>query len=297
MYSSAFILYIRALTPLHVGVGRYEGSITDLPIQRDEFGFPTIWASSLKGALKANVSDASVKAYLGSEPGETPTLPSDVSIMDARLLLIPARTLTNVWTYITTQNLLEVFSRYIEIYNAVSSKSKTGELIDLSKPSKVVAEIKSSSKTLTNLQTSKIFINEYEVEASPFEPVKELTKNLPEDVQKTANEHGVVVLPDKDNLGLRLINRSVMIQWRVKLKRESKTVEAGPWSEEFLPIETILVSLVLCRKKNEKDPCEELRRVLDGRVIYVGGKESIGRGLVKLYPAPPLPKVTWSAKP
>jgi len=61
------MLYIKALTPIHVGVGRGEATHVDLPLQRDEFGFPTIWASSLKGAIKSNLK-GDVKKYLGSEP-------------------------------------------------------------------------------------------------------------------------------------------------------------------------------------------------------------------------------------
>ncbi|MGC8988418.1 MAG: type III-B CRISPR module RAMP protein Cmr4, partial [Infirmifilum sp.] len=80
---------------------------------------------------------------------------------------------------------------------------------------------------------------------------------------------------------------SVMIQWRVRLDKERKTVNAGPWSEEYLPMETVLVSLVLCRIREGKDPCDDLRKALHGRAIFVGGKESIGRGLVKLYFSPP----------
>ncbi|WP_048058850.1 type III-B CRISPR module RAMP protein Cmr4 [Desulfurococcus amylolyticus] len=281
MYSRASLLYIRALTPLHVGVGRYEGSIVDLPIQRDEFGFPTIWASSLKGALKANVDDANVKAYFGSEPGVSPTQPSDVSFMDARLLLIPARALTKVWTFVTTKTLLEVFSRYVEIYNAVSSKSKAG--INLSNLSELIKEASDKPVTNLNLTGNKIYVNEYELGVNQSPHTKWLIENLPEDIKKAAEEHGVVVLPDKDNLGLRLVNRSAMIQWRVRLDKERKTVNGGLWSEEYLPMETVLVSLVLCRTRDEKDPCENLRRTLNGRAIFVGGKESIGRGLVKLY--------------
>ncbi len=283
MYSRASLLYIRALTPLHVGVGRYEGSIVDLPIQRDEFGFPTIWASSLKGALKANVDDANVKAYFGSEPGVSPTQPSDVSFMDARLLLIPARALTKVWTFVATKTLLEVFSRYVEIYNAISSKSKGGKVLDPSNLSKLIEEVSNKTVTNQNLTGNKIYVNEYEMEVSQSPHTKWLIENLPEDIKKAAEEHGVVVLPDKDNLGLRLVNRSVMIQWRVRLDKERKTVNGGLWSEEYLPMETVLVSLVLCRTRDGKDPCEDLRRTLNGRAIFVGGKESIGRGLVKLY--------------
>jgi len=105
MYSQSTLLYIRALTPIHVGVGRGEGVHVDLPVQRDEFGFPTIWASSFKGAVKANVG-GEVKKYLGSEPMEAESTPSSISLLDAKLVFIPVRILDNVWTYATTPHLL-----------------------------------------------------------------------------------------------------------------------------------------------------------------------------------------------
>ncbi|MCX8185483.1 MAG: RAMP superfamily CRISPR-associated protein, partial [Sulfolobales archaeon] len=72
VYVGRAILYVRALTPLHVGVGRGYSAQVDLPVQRDEFGFPVIWSSSLKGALKAWV-EGSVRKCFGPEPEELET--------------------------------------------------------------------------------------------------------------------------------------------------------------------------------------------------------------------------------
>jgi CRISPR-associated protein Cmr4 len=111
------------------------------------------------------------------------------------------------------------------------------------------------------------------------------------DVLDDVDSHGIVIVPDKDNKGLAIIRRSMMMQYRVRLKRETKSVEAGPWSEEYLPLKTVLVSLALCRdaqgkdggKISAKDLCDKLKDVFNNRSIYVGGKETIGRGLVKIY--------------
>jgi CRISPR/Cas system CMR subunit Cmr4 (Cas7 group RAMP superfamily) len=53
----------------------------------------------------------------------------------------------------------------------------------------------------------------------------------------------------------------------------------------------VLVSIALCRdaqsksgeKMPAKDLCKKLRDMLSNKSIYVGGKETIGRGLVKIY--------------
>ena len=46
------MILVYAITPIHVGAGRSVG-IVDLPIQRDAIGYPVIFSSSFKGALKA----------------------------------------------------------------------------------------------------------------------------------------------------------------------------------------------------------------------------------------------------
>ena len=52
MGASGRLLWVLALTSIHPGVGRSEEAHVDLPVQRDEFGLPAIWASSLKGAVR-----------------------------------------------------------------------------------------------------------------------------------------------------------------------------------------------------------------------------------------------------
>ncbi|MEM4452869.1 MAG: type III-B CRISPR module RAMP protein Cmr4, partial [Thermosphaera sp.] len=127
MYSEARLLYVRAYTPLHVGVGRGEKAYVDLPIQRDEYGYPVIWSSSLKGAIKAYL-DSSVKPYLGSEPGEPSSRHSAVVFLDARLLLIPVRVINKVWAYATSTNLLNMFSKYIEVLDGVNNQYRLNQL-------------------------------------------------------------------------------------------------------------------------------------------------------------------------
>jgi len=51
----AKLILLESLTPLHPGSGRGSAYV-DLPVQRDEFDFPTIWSSSLKGALRSTLT-------------------------------------------------------------------------------------------------------------------------------------------------------------------------------------------------------------------------------------------------
>jgi CRISPR-associated protein Cmr4 len=287
LYEHAKLLFIRALTPIHVGIGRTEGYHVDLPIQRDEFGYPTIWASSLKGAVKANIVDKNIKKYLGAEPGEREMYPSSISILDAKLLAIPGRVLEGVWTYITTTQLLDYLEKYVSVYNEVN---KTTQLkLDLS--------ILRPAKTAKYTRHGRIFANEYELEVEDALPSNYLEQSglkgiLPDDVVNNIASRGLLVVSEVSNLGMNLVNRSVLVQYRVRLKRGEKTVDTGPWSEEYLPVETVFVSLALCRKFKDKESgvektpdqvCDDFANAIGGRALYLGGKETIGRGLVKIY--------------
>lgn len=290
MYSHGMLLLLRALTPLHVGIGRYEALHVDLPVQRDEFGFPTIWSSSLKGAVKA-VLPSDVKRHLGSEPGEVSTTPSHVAILDAKLLFIPVRVLRGVWMYATSPTLLSYLNNYleplktmlnvknVEKINSSAVESDVGGGLAVTNRGDVVAE-------------GKAVVNEVDI---PCTVRKNLVEELrlhnvvkETDILNLVNQRGLIVLPETNNQALNIINKSLLIQYRVRLKRETKTVEEGPWSEEYIPMETVFVSLILCRddvKSGAKaaEVCAKLKDLLHGRSIYVGGKETIGRGLAKLY--------------
>jgi CRISPR-associated protein Cmr4 len=275
------LLYIRALTSLHVGTGRSEGGYVDLPVQRDEFNFPTIWASSLKGALKANIRDGNLKELLGSEPEETPSKPSAISLLDAKLLLMPVRVLDGVWSYATSPHLLQYLNKYLEVHSAV-----TGARLGL-----LNLNILDLGKVYSTKFSGDVIINEVMfrgvVRKDDLLTELGLDKLLPDEVRTNVLERGLIILPDKDNLGLVTLSKSLVIQYRVRLKGETKTVETGPWSEEYVPMETLFISAILCRDSKSStqqgSTCKEFIKYVDKRVIYVGGKETIGKGLVKLY--------------
>jgi len=239
--------------------------------------------------VKANISVNQVKKYLGSDPDEKETYPSSISITDAKLLTIPGRVLEGIWTYITTTQLLENLEKYANIYNEINRTSPLNLNLSILKPTRSAKYTKPGS----------VFVNEYELEVDAKDtlPGNFLDKSglksiLPNEIASNIASQGLLILSEANNLGLNLINKSVLIQYRIRLKREEKTVDTGPWSEEYLPMETVFVSLVLCREFKDKeknitespmDVCNKFTSTLDGKSLYLGGRETIGRGLVKIY--------------
>lgn len=283
MYAKKVLLFIRALTPLHVGSGRGFAVHVDVPIQRDEFGFPTIWSSSLKGALRANcasvgLNDKVCKALFGPEPGAGVTESSGASITDARLLFIPARTLKGIWAYTTSTHLLGYLDTYL--------RAMEGKGLDIGGLRDKVVTNKQELLVNGKIVVNEMFFEKPEFKGNLLDDIG-LTRILPRELQNNIASKGLVVVPD--DISRILVNRSIVIQYRVRLKPETKTVNVGPWDEEYLPMETILVSLVGFRnvkRGGEEYSAEDLYKSFknyDGNVLYVGGRETIGKGLVKLY--------------
>ena len=279
LYSRSMLLYVRALTSLHVGVGRSEGGYVDLPVQRDEFDFPTIWSSSLKGALKANLP-GNLRILLGSDPDRVPTEPSAVSLLDAKLLLMPVRVLDNVWSYATTPHLLQYLNKYLEVHTGISNvglKPLSLSSLDLKKvySTKFDGDVIINEVMFRGVMRKENLLTELG-----------LDKLLPDEIRSNVLQQGLIILPDEDNLGLTTLSKSLVIQYRVRLKSDTRTVDTGPWSEEYVPMETVFISTILCRDKvstQQGSTCDDFIKYVDKKVIYVGGKETIGKGLIKFY--------------
>jgi CRISPR-associated protein Cmr4 len=333
---SARLILLEALTPLHPGSGRGSGYV-DLPVQRDEFGFPTIWSSSLKGALKSTLllrcnSEKNAvervkcrrKVYLvfGPETDEASEYASAVSLLDARLVLIPARSLKGVWTYVTSPHLLNYLLTYMDVVNH-------GKRDDLSK---LVEQVKGVVKDGTAIISkpdllvsgNSIVINELELSAIQNATLNQLIDLLPGDIRSIASERGLTVVSD-DNVQ-DIVRRSLIIQPRIRLNYATKTVSSGGlWEEEYIPQFTVLATALLCREirvdvdkklndwkdkdckdlegnekqrceselenflrnksgdlKNAGKVCDEVLSDLGPKSLFFGGKETIGKGLAKI---------------
>ena len=298
LYPYNVLMLIKTLTPTHVGIGR-GGVYVDMPVQRDEFGFPTIWSSSLKGALKSwlrsffetNNKLDHWKALFGREPGEDLESSSAISILDARLFLIPVRTLTGIWAYATSPHLLQQI-------NELLKASIGGEMKNLNNILGIDKALVSKRDLITN---NKILVNEQEILAEYNEKILEIVKfkGFPGDIYESIKNKGLIILPDTSNASLNILNRSMIIQYRVRLIRDTKTVQTGAlWSEEYVPANTVFASIVKIKAETTIKKGQESELKLKGEVlkdefvealsringvIYVGGKETIGRGLLKIY--------------
>src|SRR5438445_4553892 len=121
MITATNILYIYTETPLHVGTGSGLSSV-DLPIQRERTTqYPMVQGSGIKGKLRS-VAEDMVERKAGTLTGEKVTIMFGPKMTgadhagaliagDARVLLFPVRSLSGVFAYTTSYDVLNRFIR------------------------------------------------------------------------------------------------------------------------------------------------------------------------------------------
>ncbi len=329
-YDMGKLIFLKAVTPVHVGIGRTYGEAVDLPVQRDEFGIPVIWGSSLKGTIRAqkerifkSKKDESIiiKALFGPDESDTGKIiesASSISILDARLLLIPARSLRGVYAYVTSPHLLHHLENYIRIISKCCKKHSTVLNEILEALTKIIDKVKNiregyafatSDKCIVDLEGNrKVILNEIPFNVQIDNQLKLLFRKIvPEEILDDSELDKIFVISDEDIYDVCM--RSMQVITRVRIDYETKTVKRGAlWSEEYLPSNTILVSALLlsfprilekCREgefKNEdsKKVCEIIMKYaknidelwnnyVDPRdYLILGGHETIGKGIVQV---------------
>ncbi|MEM3836221.1 type III-B CRISPR module RAMP protein Cmr4, partial [Pyrobaculum sp.] len=209
-----------------------------------------------------------------------------------KLFAVPARSLRGVWIYVTSPLLLgfaKLYSQALGVPLSLPQLPTVGE-----------GEVALSSGRFAENNVAVINEMKFKVVGEqapalnlpPFDKVKQIT----------GSEPGFAVVSDQDLP--RVVRRSLLVQYRVRLKKETKTVETGPWSEEYIPPFTVFITGIHCNgrvreavrvrlpskddKKNEEvvelknfDPCAYVESKAKGP-LWIGGKETVGKGLVEI---------------
>lgn len=263
MYQLAKPLFLLCESPLHAGSGSDLG-IVDLPIQRERHtGFPKIESSSLKGALRErfegvlkvdysqkngsrSANTKNMELVFGPESGtnDWETYASAIGFTDARLLLFPVKSMRGVFAWITCPRILNQFWQDM----------KTAE-ISIESEGKPIKEPKAN----TTCATPSLLIGggkKMVLEAYSFSPNSDpdtqnlanwLASQLFEEAENYWQEkikHDIVVLSNDDFTDF--VNLSTEIITRTQIDNRTGTVKDGAlFTEEYLPAESILYSLVL----------------------------------------------------
>jgi len=302
MFEKALMTYIYAETPIHPGNGTVISGAVDLPIQRERHTeFPIIQGSSIKGVLRnstclieidnkckqcSKTQETIEKCEILKQVFGSPEGVGGISVTDARILAFPVRTLKGVFGWITCPLALDRYKRDLELVGI-------GVDWEISKPS---SDEEAKVCKNSNLTENYVYIEDLQLKCSEDENVnkiaEQIAENLPRDdaykeVKEKLKKDLVIV---SDNVFRDLVSLTTEVVTRIKIDPLTGTVDkrvGGLWSEEYLPTDTIMYSLILIPGRLNNLKPEEITEKLkkyDGKILQIGGDETVGKGfaLIKL---------------
>ena len=285
-----FVAY--AVTSLHVGMGRSSG-VVDLPIQRDPQGFPIIFSSTFKGALKQycgtvynaindngriDCSKANVCCCLFGGEGEA-DVTSIISISDLYPIAIPVPSLDRGYVYLTSKYLINAV---VDLFSAVNYEEGVKLL------SSLVSQSGGSQGEATIGTDIKVPL--FKVTSSLLDTLSNLGS-----IAKKMSE-GIAVEED-DSRAVLEIERGIIKYTRNRINLNTKTVSTGSlWTEEYLPHGSIFAGIMFLNTPRRNKYCngdkmcddqcayQKVNEFIKNKEFYlnVGGKETIGKGIVKV---------------
>jgi len=268
------ILGLLAETFIHPGSGQNEG-VVDLPVAREATThYPFIAGSSLKGALldkdrvenAAEDSEANRKLVFGEQ-----NQAGQLLVGDARILLLPTRSLSGVYRWATCPLVLERVQRDFR---------RTG--IAGVPPS--LPKVEAGAYLGAGTVGEKIFLEERELRCQgPLEGgwIELLGKLIAHDDTRQRLTKQVVVMDDEAfswfaRYGLPVQARNVL---------DSETKESkNLWYEETLPPDTVMYSVMAQRRANDDALGKVLQLVARRPYLQTGGNETVGQGWFAVQP-------------
>lgn len=284
------LFHVHALSALHAGTGQAVGAI-DLPIAREKASnLPYLPGSSLKGVLRDRFSTSQVLGCLfGPERIEKneDAYAGALAVNDARLLLLPVRSMAGVMAWATCPFVLRHYLQAIEIADI---RAPMNVPVVTSGQGAVVEE-----GCVLTLRNNALLLDDLDLEAVPDIEATAWAghlRNVLFGVDEQAKLHfdpRFVILSDDDFSFLA--DTSTEVRARIRINDKTGTVDDGAlWYEENLPAESVLWGMIgigedrSSARTSSKDLSESFSNALNGHAgctLQIGGKASVGRGLVR----------------
>jgi CRISPR-associated protein Cmr4 len=253
-----------AETFLHPGSGDSAGAV-DLPVAREKHtGYPVIFGSSLKGALREVVEAAEGKSEADAIFGK-PEEAGSVSVTDARLILLPVRSLASHFRWVTCPYLLERYQRDCEL---------AGSSVNIDIP-----KVEDGTAAGTKEQEGMIFLEELSFLVSKKEDLGEIAKGLGHLIRhkeaKDRLRESLLVISDGEFA--HFAANGLAVNARNVLDDATKTSK-NLWYEETIPPDAVFYSLLFSPGGRDA-VAEKLQHLLRERpYLRVGGNETVGQG-------------------
>ena len=282
MFEKALVMYIYAETPLHPGSGTAISGAVDLPIQRERHTeFPMIQGSSLKGVLRSHARAIGINKTEENILFGEPDRVGGVSVTDARVLAFPVRSLKGLFGWITCPFILGRFKRDMSLIG----KHFTWNTPAPSNEDKAI--VKSDSNLIIN---GSVYLEDLKLSVETSNELNEIIQSFVEvlpntnEYQQVREKLGRDLVILTDDLFRDLVVMTTEIATRIRIGEEG-VVEEGPWSEEYIPTDTMMYSLVLIPGRLKGLTLEEVIEKLcqyDNKILHIGGDETIGKGFARI---------------
>ena len=267
-------------TSLHAGSGESD-HIVDLPIQREAHtDWPCVFGSGVKGALRAKAetfkesfAEKRVHQLFGPPPDANGAHEQAGLLMvaDARLVLLPVRSLNSHFRWVTCPAMLARLNRDLQ-WIGYSTMDLT-----------ILNDLKGDDALVHSGDKTDLYLEEYRFTQQPktldsiLAVLKKLMKERDEEIEKQLT----IICDDAFR---HLCRAATPIQTHIRIVNETKTVQDGAlWTEESLPPETLLYTTLTAtpiRAKNANDLMQEAVKDLFEQHPYLqlGGNETTGMG-------------------
>ena len=261
------IVGLVAETSIHPGAGQSSG-IIDLPVAREAAtDYPFVPGSSVKGALlglarQSGKLDAAErdrvfgKAESGNDGGGAGAL----LVSDARLLLLPVRSLSSAYKWVTCPHLLERFAR---------DARRGGD-------APVTLRCEVAEGNYLGACDGDLFLEERQFSrggALPEKLVETLGILISHDRTRERLATQAVILHDNDFAWFA--RYGLAVQARNVLDQEKKTSK-NLWYEETIPADALFYTLLADRQAGALDAVIKLFD--QHSYLQVGGNETVGMG-------------------
>ncbi|SEA85200.1 CRISPR-associated protein, Cmr4 family [Thiothrix caldifontis] len=297
MFEQSRLLFLYAVTPVHMGAGQAIGVI-DNPIQRERHtNHPNMAGSGLKGAIRHHLDTSWEKPLVNRIFGpetDSSDYAGAVSFGDAQLVAFPVRSLKQAFVYAVSPVTLARLKRLATLAKVNADWN--------------VPSVESDKCCVTDkrvLSNGKLVLEafEYDVEDSASTVLKTVAAWLADNAlpQDAAHQYfrdkiktDLVLLPD--DAFSHFVENATVVEPHVRIDDESGTAaDGGLFYTENLPPESLLIAPVFAsieRFAKDKKPeahmdaeqvMGKLADSLDKQLVQVGGDATTGRGQVVLH--------------
>lgn len=292
MFEKKAVVFLYAVSPVHLGAGQAVG-IIDNPIQRERHtGHPCFAGSGIKGAVRHGFTaiggdETLINRLFGPDAGSNELHAGAVSFGDAQLVALPIRSLKGGYVYATCPQ-------------AISRARRLLELIGASAAWPNLTEIAEGDCLIANpalLSGDKLHLEAFEYTAKVSQDLPKLSEDLAARALPGVNGYAffrdklktdLVVLSDTDFA--YFAHNAMLVEPHVRIDPDTGTAEEGGlFYTENLPPESLLIAPMLTSqtRTGRKDDWEDaegvmlkIKNVIDGKLLQIGGDATTGRGLV-----------------